>query len=560
MYNSIAFQFVNSRSEKFARREDGSLTIFSMFLFILLLMICGMAVDMAVHERQRVRVQNTIDTAVLATGSLTSTAATNAEVTAVVRDYVAKAGIDPNLVTVTPNVDERQRDVIATANFEINTIFMGLLGIDELQGGATGQAFESEEDVEIVLVLDLSGSMGNGGKIEALRPAARGFVTEMINKVGADRLSISIVPYAGQVRIDDDLAARLDWQDDTIAVNLPAGSHPGAIANYQTRNPTSRCARFRTDDFQTTSLTATAQVEALATFRRASGNNNAQVGQYSGRDRWCSDDFSPILLYQNNETALHTYINNLEPYGWTQGGIGMNWGAGILHPDFRPTLTSLINDNVLTDVNVGHPFDINEPNTKKVIVLMTDGRNNEHIDLQDNFKSGPSPVWYSETQANGEELNGFLVENPDSSPEQRWFVPNQPNNDGDNEFVAEGALPADAVQWDYHQVFGRFRSESVSKYLFDNDPALEALHAAPIADGGSDGVSDDQLVDICGEALEDNISVYTIAFQAGDNAEQVMRDCVGPDHPGRYFDVDGLDIATAFEAIVIELTSLRLTQ
>ena len=66
------------------------MTIFSLFIFILILMISGMAVDLIAHERKRVMVQNTLDTAVLAAGSLNSGADSAAAITAMVKDYAER--------------------------------------------------------------------------------------------------------------------------------------------------------------------------------------------------------------------------------------------------------------------------------------------------------------------------------------------------------------------------------------------------------------------------------------------------------------------------------------
>ena len=58
--------FKNSTKVAFGADESGSLTIFSLFLFLLILMIAGMSVDLIRHEHGRVAMQNTLDTAVLA--------------------------------------------------------------------------------------------------------------------------------------------------------------------------------------------------------------------------------------------------------------------------------------------------------------------------------------------------------------------------------------------------------------------------------------------------------------------------------------------------------------
>ncbi|NNL35163.1 MAG: VWA domain-containing protein, partial [Silicimonas sp.] len=538
----------------------GSLTIFSLFLFILLLMISGMAVDMVMHERQRVHMQNTLDSAILAAGSLDSGATTEAEMTAMVNDYVAKAGIDPSRITVTPRITgSSSRTISATGRFEIDTIFMGLMGINEMHGGVGGAAEVGEEKVEIVLVLDVSGSMGRDGKIEALRPAAKDFVTEIISKLGADRVSFSVVPYNHQVHVDDDLRSRLDW-DDTLRTVLPANvaPYPGAITTYAQFNPSSRCARFREADFRNVALTDTTRIEGSAMFSGLSGRNLTAYASYPVWADWCSDSYSRVVLYQNNETDLHNYIDTLQGEGWTSIDYGMNWGVGILGSAFTPIVQDMVDNNILHPDMAGHPMAFTEPDVKKIVVLMTDGINTDHLDLDDQFKSGPSRVWYSDTLANGSEYMGFLVEMPSNGTNQRWFVPGSPLSSSDDSYLAESALPSDAVQWDYHAVYDRFRPEDVGRYFFANDAPARAAHDRARIDVGSNGIADTRVRNICSEARTSGIDIYTIAFQAPTASETLLRDCAAK--ASHYFDVNGLDIANAFNAIAVDLTKLKLTQ
>ncbi len=75
-------------------------------------------------------------------------------------------------------------------------IFMHMLGINEFDAGADSTAEQRISNVEISMVLDISGSM-NGSRINALRPAAREFVDSVINSSDPGRVTMSIIPYSG---------------------------------------------------------------------------------------------------------------------------------------------------------------------------------------------------------------------------------------------------------------------------------------------------------------------------------------------------------------------------
>ena len=173
--NSLHRAADNLRNYK--RSERGSLTIFALFLFILILMIAGMAVDMVRHEHERVALQNAIDTGVVAASSLSQEDLTEAQTIALVEEYVQLAGYDPSIVTVTPTFGDVggvtvSRSVTASVNFQLDTMFMNLMGIETLAGSVGTSAIEGSQVLEIVLVLDISGSM-SGTKLAELKTAAK---------------------------------------------------------------------------------------------------------------------------------------------------------------------------------------------------------------------------------------------------------------------------------------------------------------------------------------------------------------------------------------------------
>lgn len=172
------------------------------------------------------------------------------------------------------------------------------------------------------------------------------------------------------------------------------------------------------------------------------------------------------------------------------------------------------------------------------------------------MKAGPSRVWHSETQANGNFFDGYLFEMPDNDTTQRWFVPGDPDTNADNSFIAEGALPADAQQWSKHQLFRQFSIKNIAEYFYQTtEGAFEDLY---VIDGGYAG-ADTDLRSICDEAKAGGgIEVFTVAFEAPTNSQTLLEYCASGE--GNYFDVEGTQISQAFNSIAVQISLLRLTE
>ncbi len=566
----------------FKADDAGSLTVFGLFIFLMILMISGLAVDMMRYEHQRVGVQNTLDTAVVAATRLNQDANTNAKVEALVKDYFTKAGYDPDIVTVVPNIEipaggdeETLRTVSAVVDFDMDTAFMNMLGIDSLPGIVGGGAREGQQLTEVALVLDISGSMGWGTKLEEMKSAAKSFVTTLIQNNGEDRVMISIIPYNGQVQISEDLVARIDkdlegaftW-DNTYTEYDPAPAHPGAVAAFNTHNPNARCATFLDADFDHRTLSATGDLNPSAKF----SDRDRDYAQPSARNFWCGEGYPEVLLYQNNELKLHEYIDSLTASGWTAIDYGMKWAVGVLDPEFRPIVQDMLADTNDPDLSVdlvpqnvaGHPVDYGTPNVFKYVVLMTDGANTRHNDLKDEFKSGPTRIWYSEELGEDDEYDGFLVEMPENAASQRWYRPKSPFGTDDDEYLSEtdfeSTIDPDKVkQWTYHRLYERFTVKDAAEFFFQHsDSDAYTAHRNAVEDTGSNGTADGRLARICDKAI-DHMTVYAVAFEAPDGGVQALQDCVLRT-PGNFFQTTGDQLTKTFEAIAAEITKLRLTQ
>ena len=417
---------------KFRAAEDGSMTVFTLFIFVMMLMVGGMAVDLMRFETQRAHLQNTLDSAALAATNMNS----SSDPTQLVKDIMEKSGYDPALVTVTPDevyvgADPANgvqgtlaaRSVKADYGLGVDTLFMGFLGIDNLGTGASGAAAEGTQAVEISLVVDISGSMA-GSKLTALKTAAKNFFTQVIDPQRTVAVtSISIIPYNHAVVVPTDM---LDELNDGGLVVIPEDQRhrlDGHLEAYPRTAGNSQCVIFSdaqmiTGDLQTQQsantnpnfltmrqISPTTVLDKMAYYdklAKSAGAGNSYARPADDYNRRCDPTRSEILPFETDIAELDAYIDGLEAGGNTAVDLGLKWGVAMLDPAFRPVASNLD----LADSVAGRPIEYDRAATMKVIVLMTDGANTSEFDLEADKKTGPSRVWYSEQAANEVGPNG----------------------------------------------------------------------------------------------------------------------------------------------------------
>ncbi|MEM9031629.1 MAG: pilus assembly protein TadG-related protein [Pseudomonadota bacterium] len=549
---SLVGRLLNSVSpiRSFQRDEDGSVTAFSLFIFILMILIGGMAVDLMRFETKRAHLQNALDSATLAATNIRG----EHDAKALVKDFMSKRGYDPNLISI--DVDETYtgtnpvtgdrgelvaRTVTADYDLDMNTYFMSMMGFETLGTMAAGGAKEGLTTVEISMVMDVSGSMG-GSKLVALKSAAKNFVNKMIDPTRTDLpVSISVVPFNQTVVVPDALLDRLNTAENIVIPVADRAPYDWAqpLEAYPRTAANSQCVRFRNDvmvtqDLEETlepalnpnylfirAITPTQELERMAYYDqdwKSYGSGGAYDRPGDDWNRRCDPTRSPILPFATDIATLETYFDNLQAGGWTANDVGLKWGMALLDPNFRAVVSDMVSDDELPDQIDGRPYDYNPSTFMKVVVLMTDGANTNQYDIQDNMKNGPSRVWYSEQAANekgpnGEdwsdryivdsnengsrdrdkdEFDGYFVEMPQNDPDERWMRPHRLNNNNDAVLYAEADLPPDAVQLDYTALYDRFAERVVGQLFRDNqvgdyDAYIDHYHSEELVQNGSGG-------------------------------------------------------------------------
>lgn len=507
---------VMARAAAFRRDEGGSMIIFGLFLLVMMLIVSGMAIDVMRTEHTRVRLQNTLDRAVLAAADLDQ----QLDPASVVEDYFAKANLSQYLNGVTVNEGLNFREVSADVSAQVPSMFLKLLGINYLTAPAQGSAEESVSDIDVVMVLDLSNSMNSLNRLPDLKDAAEEFVdTVLMNEDVQERISISLVPYTGQVSVGQPL---LSYYNVT-------GTHTFGM-----------CVNFPSSAYTQTGLSQATAIPRADLFDPWHTSQSHEM-------TYCPTHASQAIMpYQNNPTTLKTRIRSFIADGNTSIDFGMKWGVALLDPTFRPVVNGMVGTGHIPAVFQDRPFDYGVPRTAKYIVLMSDGENWFEYSIKSPYNSGLSNVYYRASD------NRFSVYHSSRSGSRKYWYPH--NSSWNTGPYGGGA----AVQLTWPEVWSRATVRWVAQRLF----ATPLGHSTTtwvnnfLAEQHWD-VKDTRLSAMCATARNAGITIYTIGFMATDRGNESLEDCASS--PSHFFNVDNTNIDDAFRAIARQISQLRLT-
>ena len=519
--------FLSHYARTFARDEDGALVIFGVYVFLIILMVAGIGVDLMHFERNRAELQYTLDRAVLAAADLD-----NDDAYAVVTDYFNKAGLGEYLSSVTIDEGEGFRSVSATASAEVRTQFMHMTGIDSLLAPAASTAEERVDGVEISLVLDVSGSMNSNSRLTNLKSAARDFIDEMILNTEEGKLSISIVPYATQVSVPDELFNEFNVSQEH---------------NY------SNCINFENSDFSETSMDTNVAYERTMHFdpwytsdTRSSGAN-LPLPVCDGRSS------REILVMENDANTLKNFISNLSAGGNTSIDVGMKWGTALLDPSLNPVIQNMIAGGSVGSEFSTRPHAYNDTNALKVIVLMTDGRNTNQYFIEEDYRDGDTEIWWNS------DSDQYSVLNPSSG----WYF--WPNGSGGGQWqdhINGDEESGDGVRLNFGELWG---FTSIRYNLFRHyRPWMNASTANntwyyDVFGSVNSSTKNTRTNAICNAVKDQQVIVFAIGFEAPSAGQAILASCASS--ASHYFNVTGgAELTDAFYSIASSIRKLRLTQ
>ncbi len=209
--------------------------------------------------------------------------------------------------------------IVLNGSATINTNFLGVLGIDEINFAATATSVWGNTRLRVALVLDNTGSMSSSNKMTALKTASQNLLTQLKTAATtADDVYVSIIPFSKDVNVGSSNYTQswLRWDlweaangscsswSYTTQSTCTAHGKTWTPANHNTWNG---CVTDRDQNFDTTNDAPIA------------GSTLYPAEQYSS----CP---ASLMGLSNDWTALSNKITAMQPIGNTNQAIGLQMG------------------------------------------------------------------------------------------------------------------------------------------------------------------------------------------------------------------------------------------
>ena len=307
--------------------------------------------------------------------------------------------------------------VLVNGSGNIETGFMRVVGFPTMDFNTSSTSVWGNVRMRVAMVLDVTGSMSSSGKMPAMQTAAKALVDQLsaLQKNPGD-IYISLVPFAKDVNIGSSFynSSWIDWSTwDTQSATNTWGTCSNS--SYTTRSNCKSNGKTWTPDRTKWNGCVTDRDQNYDTMNTAPSSSNAPTmvvaEEYtSGSTNYCKIGSSayvqPVVPLSYNWSSLKTAIDNLDPTGNTNQGIGLAWGWLTL--------------------GTGVPFSAPAKDTanytyKEAIVLLSDGLNTQNR--------------YSTSASDIDARQKILCANAKTPPNNITIYTVQVDTGGDGEFA-----------------------------------------------------------------------------------------------------------------------------
>ena len=352
---------LNTIFNRYKTETDGNISLMFGASFVGALALIGAVFDLVLLNKSKQHAQYLTDAAALAALQFEGTIA---EKEAAFADHVrvlSKLSTGEDLsFTSSVNIEEKDGALVMTASVDIEhelVMLQHLGGPSKISISAAAE--KGIEDVEIALVLDISSSM-SGARITEAKAAAKLFVEQLLDDDSLnERISISLVPFGGTVRVPVELSTLL---------NTPLAGL-GGYSNNWIDGEWNQCFEFDAEDIRD-------GIKHDGTYRVT-----PDYWSWNKNNPWCPRSGNELVPLTDDKDTLVDRVDDLTLSDGTGSDQGMAWAVETLNPEWKNNFPGALADT---------PADLNDK-TKKVIVFMSDGAITSQHYVRDQDKIGSPP-------------------------------------------------------------------------------------------------------------------------------------------------------------------------
>lgn len=350
---------------RFQRSDRGAVAVIFALAIIPLMVLAGMAVDLSQAYLVKSRLSHSLDAAALAVGSMRSTNPDPTYLAAQFSSFVAANYTDTDIgATHDLTFVDNGGIISVTGKATVDTVFMAIIGINNLTVSASSQIIVETNGLEVVMVLDNSYSM-NGSRLSDMKTAAIELISILFGtETAPPLLKVGLVPFSGSVNIGSAMTAYIT---DPTALDWGTTSWGGCVN-----------ARTYPNDVQDTDIATGGLWEPDYWADHDSYNNWIQGSTYYDNPGWsgkspnkhCSKAITPLT---NDRAQLESDINAETAIGYTHINYGAVWAWRVISPSAPFTTGAAYGD----------------PDWNKVAIILTDGDNSssDSVDTAYGYRS-----------------------------------------------------------------------------------------------------------------------------------------------------------------------------
>ncbi|MDP3691423.1 TadE/TadG family type IV pilus assembly protein [Bradyrhizobium sp.] len=338
---------------RFPAANEGNIAVLFGFALLPILAFMGAAIDYTRANSARSSMQAALDsTSLMLAKDLSDGRITVEQINSKAISYFNALYTNKDAKAVTINAtytaNSGQGSTIkVNGSGNVTTEFMKVAGFPKLNFNTSSTSAWGNVRMRVAIALDVTGSMNQDGKMNALKPAAKSLIDQLsaLAKNPGD-VYVSIIPFAKDVNVgaSNYNASWINWSDWDDDNKTCSGWGWGQNCTPKDHNTWNGCVTDRDQSYDT-----------LNTAPTGGPSTRFYAEQYNA----CPAQLMPLSY---DFAALKNKIDSLTPNGGTNQPIGIAWGWQSL------TQSAPLNAPA-EDANYTY---------KKVLIVMSDGLNTQN--------------------------------------------------------------------------------------------------------------------------------------------------------------------------------------